>query len=193
MIKAIRLIIEPVQAWSEIALDRKSIGAVFILYLAPLLILSVGGEVAGMYHWGRLDELGQPVKLAPRLLMIYGAAQFALGLAVTFIGAKLVKAMAATFHGRNTYEQCFRLVAYASSPLYLVRLLDAYPRLDLWVCFGIGMVLCMATLYEGVPRLLDPDPPHTFGLYLSSVIMLTFVAGLARLLTWLLLTKKIAM
>ena len=192
MIKAIRLIFEPAQAWTEIAQAKKSLRAVFFLFLLPLVILSVGGEVAGMHYWGRLDDLNEKVKLSTKILIYYGVAQFVLSLVVVFLGASLIKGLAGTFHGRHTYEQCFRLAAYAISPLYLVRLLDVHPRMDLWVCFAIGIVLSVATLYQGVPRMLEPDPPHAFGLYVSSMIILTIVAGLARALSWLVLIGKIA-
>jgi hypothetical protein len=110
---------------------------------------------------------------------------------VAFIGAKVVKSVAETFHGRNTFTQCFTLVAYTLSPLFLVHLLDAYPGMNQWASFGIGMVLSVAALYHGVPRVLQPDPPHAFGLYLISVLLLSGIAGLARLVSLLVLTGKI--
>ena len=39
----------------------------------------------------------------------------------------MVKSIGETFHGRHTYTQAFTTVAYSLSPLFLLRLLDAFP------------------------------------------------------------------
>jgi hypothetical protein len=45
-------------------------------------------------------------------------------------------------------------------------------------------------LYQGVPRVMLPDPPHAFGLYFVSAMLLAIVAGLARFVTaWYLAGK----
>jgi hypothetical protein len=46
-------------------------------------------------------------------------------------------------------------------------------------------------LYQGVPRVMLPDPPHAFGLYLVSAILLVLTTGLARLITAWYLQGKI--
>jgi hypothetical protein len=191
MIKAILLVIEPVMTWERIALNQKSLRQMLLLFLVPLLLLSVSCEVAGLVHWGRNHELGQTVKMPLEKAALYGACEFLLSLAVVFIGAKTMKSIGDTFHTRHTYGQCFMVVAYTLSPLFLVRVLDAYPGMNAWASFGIGMALSAGTLYHGVPRVLQPDPPNAFGLYLSSALILTGVAGLAQFLALLVLEGKI--
>jgi hypothetical protein len=44
-------------------------------------------------------------------------------------------------------------------------------------------VLSAAILYHGLPRVMLPDPPHAFGLYLMSVVLLVMISGLACFLT----------
>jgi hypothetical protein len=38
-------------------------------------------------------------------------------------------------------------------------------------------------LYQGIPRILQPDPTHAFGLYLSAMMVIVLTSGLARLMT----------
>ena len=177
--------------WDKIALAQKSLRQVLILFLTPLILISVGGELAGLLYFGKLRELEQAVKIPVEKAVIYGAVQLLFSFAVVLIGAKAIKSVSETFHSRHTFAQCFTVVAYALSPLFLVRLLDAFPAMNPWASFGIGIVLAVTTLYHGVPRVLQPDPPHAFGLYLISALMLAGVAGLARFLTLLLLAGKI--
>jgi hypothetical protein len=121
----------------------------------------------------------------------YGAAQVVMSLALVFIGAKVIQAFGGTFHSRHTYTQCFVLAAYTLGPLFLVRLLDAFPAVSPWLSFGIGMLLCVMVMYQGLPRMLEPDPPHTMGLYLSSAVLLVTLGALARLLTLMVLDGKV--
>lgn len=191
MIKAIMLIFEPGLTWDKIAQAQRGFKFVMMFYLVPLILLSVAGELAGDFFLGQHHEMGSTVKLPAMRLTIYGAAQLVTSFLVVLIGASVVKSMAVTFQNRNNYSQCFRLVAYALSPLFLVRLADAFPFMNPWATFGIGMVLCVGTLYYGIPKVLLPDPPHAFGLYVVSSLLLTGVAGLARFLTWLIIAGRI--
>ncbi|WP_341849387.1 YIP1 family protein [Pedosphaera parvula] len=106
-------------------------------------------------------------------------------LAVVFIGAQLVKSAGETFRGRNTYTQCFTLIAYTIGPMLPVRMLDALPAMNPWITLCMGMVLSLSVLYHRFPRLLDPDPPQSqsFGLYRIGGVLLIISSGLARVLT----------
>jgi len=74
-------------------------------------------------------------------------------------------------------------VIYGLSPLFLFRLLDAAPGISPWITWFIGVVLCTEVLYQGVPRVMEPDPPNAFGLYFMSSLMLVAITGLERFLT----------
>jgi hypothetical protein len=49
----------------------------------------------------------------------------------------------------------------------------------------------MGALYHGVPRMMEPDPPHAFGLFLMSSLLLLIVTGLLRFVTWWYLAGKL--
>jgi hypothetical protein len=191
MIKVLLLIFSPADTWEAIAKGRRNIGFVVMFFLLPVLAVSVGGEALGLLHYPRAQSYGEPEKVSHRIAAVYGAAQFVTSLLVVFLAANLVKAIAGTFHGRHTFTQSFKVVAYTLGPLFLLRLLDAFAVVNPWVSFAIGMVLSLSTLYYGIPRVLDPDPPNAFGLYLTSVVLLTMLSGLARFFTLLVLAGKI--
>ena len=54
----------------------------------------------------------------------------------------------------------------------------------------IGICLSVAVLYHGVPRMMEPDPPHAFGLFLMSSLLLALVTGLVRFATAAYLSGK---
>jgi len=71
-------------------------------------------------------------------------------------------------------------------------MLDALPGMSPWVTWPIGIILSIGVLYQGIPRMMEPDPPHAFGLYLMSAFLLIFITGLARFVTAWYLQGKFA-
>ena len=95
--------------------------------------------------------------------------------------------------GADAPERCaqaFTVAAYSLSPVFLMRAMNALPGVSPWATWGVGAVLAAMVLYHGWPRVMLPDPPHAFGLYLMSVLLLWIVTGLACFLTvWYLAGK----
>jgi Yip1 domain len=191
MIKALLLILDPMATWEGIFRARRSLASVLVAYLLPMILLASAAEGFGLVHWGKWQgEVGR-IKLFPiREAVIVEAAQFLLALVVVFVGANMLKSIGETFHGRHTYTQAFTTVAYGLSPLFLLRLLDAFTGVSPWVSWSIGIILSIAVLYQGVPRMMEPDPPHAFGLFLMSALLLALVSGLVRFLAWWYLRGK---
>ena len=52
-----------------------------------------------------------------------------------------------------------------------------------WATWGVGVALTVWILYQGIPRVLQPDPTHAFGLYLSAVFVIVLSSGLGRMIT----------
>jgi hypothetical protein len=184
MIKALLLIFEPVGTWEGIFRARRSLGFILALYLLPLLLATSAAEGFGLVHWGKKQgELGRVNHFPPREAVLIEAVQILVSLAVVFGGASLVKSVGETFHGRHTYTQAFTAVAYSLGPFFLLRLLDTLPGLSPWVAWAIGISITVGALYQGVPRMMAPDPPHAFGLYVMSALLLVLLSGLVRFAT----------
>jgi uncharacterized membrane protein YecN with MAPEG domain len=113
----------------------------------------------------------------------FETAQLMMSLGIVFLGARLIKALGETFHERHSFGQAFTVAAYGLSPVFLLRLLDAFPFISPWLTWGIGIALSAAVLYQGLPRVMQPDPSHAFGLYVTSVVILFMITGLACFLT----------
>jgi len=184
MIKSLLLIFDSAPTWERIAAARHRLFFILLAYLLPFLLLTSAVEGYGLVHWGKpRGEVLHVKKLSLVEAVDYESAQLVLSLVIVFVGAKLVKSLGETFHGRNSFTQAFTVVAYGLGPLYLLRLFDAFPGVSPWITWAIGIILAVAVLYNGVPRIMQPDPPHAFGLYLTSALLLAATTGLARFLT----------
>ena len=191
MIKVFFLIFEPSVAWEKIALAQRGIIFVLMTNLLPLLLLGTAVEGWALKHWGKFQsEYAKIREFTDKEIIGFEVIQFVMFLAVVFIGALLILRVSQTFHQRQNYRQAFAVTAYGLSPLLLLHLLDAAPSMNPWVTWGLGVGLCIWILYQGLPRILMPDPTHAFGLYLSSALVIILSTGLARLPTaWYLMGK----
>src|SRR6266567_7911780 len=184
MIKALLLIFEPIATWEGIFRARRAMVSILAVYLTPMLLLTCIAEAYGLTRWGKTQgEVAHTRIFSVKEAVVFETGQFVLYLAIFFIGAKLIKSIGETFHGRHTYNQSFTAVAYGLSPLLLFRLLDALPGMSPWVTWPIGIILSIGVLYQGIPRMMEPDPPHAFGLYLMSAVLLCLITGLERFVT----------
>jgi hypothetical protein len=191
MIKALWLIFWPVTGWTRIVEAKRSISFILFTNTLPLLAGVALVEGWGMVHWG--DYRGQVAYLRQfpaGEALLYQVAQVLLSIGLVFLGAYIIKLLGETFHGRHTFPQTFRVVAYGLSPLFLLRALDAFPALSPWLTWSVGILLTLSLVYSGVPLVMDPDPPHAFGLFMMSAIMLVFMSALLRFVTaWFLRGK----
>lgn len=184
MIKALLLILEPAVAWEKVVRAQRSIGFIVLVFLLPLLILGGAAEAYGLTRWGKARKfMAHPKLYSLGEALLYEVALILVTFLIILIAANIIKMLGETFHGRHTFTQAFTAVAYGLSPLFAARVLDAFSTLPPVVAWGIGIALSVATLYQGLPRVMLPDPPHAFGLYLMSAILLIIITGLMRFVT----------
>lgn len=184
MIKVFFLIFEPGVAWEKIAQARRGYFFITIIDLLPLLAVGSLLEIWGLLNHGKWEPRFQMFKAFPKEdVYTFEAVQFALLVAVVFVCALIVFKIGQTFQDRMTFLQAFTTVSYGFSPMFLVRFLDASATMHPAITWLIGMALTIWILYQGIPRVMQPDPTHAFGVYISTVIVVTLTSGLARLLT----------
>src|SRR6266404_3605641 len=141
MIKALLLIFEPFATWERIWRAHRGLVFILLFHLLPTIVLSSAAEGYGLYHWGKGRELGPRRSYSMGEVIIFETAQVVLYLVIAFIGAKLVKAIGETFHGRHTFTQAFGTVAYGLSPFFLLHVLDGLKDVSVWVTWAIGIML----------------------------------------------------
>ena len=185
MFKVFFLIFEADVAWEKIAQAGR--GFVFILatYLLPFIALVTVAEGWGLMHWGRWQPKLGKIRIFNDLQTVvhFEILHALLLLAVVFISALLLHVASEKFHKRRTYLQSFTLIAYGFSPVLLLQFLNLYPTVNPAVSWGIGIVLAIWVLYQGIPRLLQVLPVHAFGNYLCTVLVVLLLSGLVQTFT----------
>jgi len=185
MLKVFFLLFEADVAWEKIALARR--GFVFILgvHVLPLIALATVAEGWGLMHWGRWQDHYHKTRIWTDLTTVvhFEILQAGLFLAVVFLSALLLHVASAQFHGKRAYLQSFTVIAYSFSPMLLLHLLNLYPRVHPAFSWALGLAVTVWVLYQGIPRVLERDPVHAFGNYLTAIFVLVLTSGLARVFT----------
>lgn len=179
MIDAFLLIVDSTGTWARIVRAHRGLISILFTFLLPLLLLTCAVEGYGLMHWGK----HQTSMLRPRTFtfgeaVVFESGQLVTSLVLVFLGAAVLKSMGGTFHTRNTYKEAFTVVAYALSPFFLLRLLDAFTPISPWMSWAVGIFLALAALYHGVPQVMQPDPPQAFGLYLTTALLMFCMTAL---------------
>jgi hypothetical protein len=183
MIQALLLIFMPTVAWDRVVRHRRSVLFILLIYLIPLIVLTSAAEGYGLYRGKWLGEIAHLKKFTRNEAIVFEAAQFFVTLGIVLLAAYLVKAVGETFHGRHTYGQAFTVVAYGLGPFLLFRGFNFFPGVSPWVWWALGILLSIGALYQGLPRVLEPDPPHAFGLYFMTSLLLLLITGLIQFMT----------
>jgi len=194
MIKAFLLVLDPAATWDRIVLAKRNWPVIFLGYLLPLWLIGAVAEGYGLVHWGKPHGVVSLVKTFPNsAAVLFEIIQLLLFSLVVLAGAKVIKALGETFHGRNNFNQTFTTVAYGLSTVFAMHIFDMFPGVSGWLYWAtwvVGILMMMSILYHGIPKVMLPDPPHAFGLYLTSTVLLTMISGLVRFLTFCYLEGK---
>jgi hypothetical protein len=191
MIKALLLIFSSQATWLRIVQTPRKWGTLFATYLVPMVLVACAAEGFGLVHWGKArGAIPRLIPFSVPRMLVYESAQFLLGIAIVLLAARLIKSFGETFHERHRYSQTFTVAAYGLSPLFLLRLADAFPYVPWWLTWSVGIFLSISILYSGIPLIMRPDPPHALGLYLMTSMFLIIITGLPRFVTaWYLAGK----
>jgi uncharacterized membrane protein YecN with MAPEG domain len=68
---------------------------------------------------------------------------------------------------------------------------NGFGDLTPWISWLIGILLTIAVIYHGVPRVMQPDPAHAFGLYMTASLLLLLSTGLLELVVAFFLDGKL--
>jgi len=179
MIKVFFLIFEPNVAWEKIAQARRGYFLITVAHLLPLILVGTALEAWGLHKNGKWQPWLQFYKHFSTQEII----QFVLLFAVVIASAVLIYKISQTFQDRLTFLQAYTTAAYGFSPLLLLHFVDASADIPPYVTWLVGLGLVIWILYQGIPRVMQPDPTHAFGVYLSATIVVVLTSGLARLIT----------
>ena len=181
MIRMFFFIFRPAAEWDAVMQAKRGLGFILGIDLLPAMLMASLAEGVGMVGSRKWHAGIHGVKhFTVGEAMVWEMMQLILMLVVIALCAYLIRLMGETFNSYYPYRQALTVVIYTLSPLFLLRLLGAIPRISLWIPWGIGIYLSLKILFYGLPRILQSDPSHALGLYFISSVFVILLTGAER-------------
>jgi hypothetical protein len=168
------ILLRPKQTWPAIAAEPADAGSIYTGYV---VILAAIPAIAGFIGWtligtGAFGVTYHMPVLAGALRMLLS---YALSLAMVFVLALIVDALAPTFGGTKNQIQALKLVAYGSTAGFVGGIFSIIPSLSI-----LGLLAAFYSIYliyTGIAVLMR-CPPEKAGAYTAVVIVCAIVAGI---------------
>ena len=193
MIDGLLLLFRPAATWERIFRAQRTFIYVLFAFLLPAMLLTSFVEGFGLHHWGKWQGEVQHIKRwSVSEVTVFEVGQLLATLLIIFANSAVMKSVCETFQPRHTFIQAFTVVCYGLFPLFLSRMLNAFSDITPWLSWLVGILVSIALIYHGIPRVMQPDPAHAFGLYMSSALLLLLSTGLLELVVAFFLQGKLA-
>ncbi|ESQ93054.1 hypothetical protein ABAC460_02020 [Asticcacaulis sp. AC460] len=142
------ILFKPSPTWDVIAPEPASVKSLYLGYILPLAVI---GPVAGLL--GSVIFTGGFALLISPLLIVGAIFGLVLNLAIIYIMALIVDALAPSFDGRKSFLQAFKLMAYSMTAAWVAALAGLVPFLG-WLAMLAGLAYTFYLFYLGAPKLM---------------------------------------
>ena len=168
------ILLKPGETWDVIDGEPATIGGLYRSYIIPLAAIGpvctfVGLLIFGMGGFG-ITFRPSPVWLAVQMILSYGLA-----LAMCYVMALIIEALAPNFGGTKDRIQAFKVAAYAPTASWVAGVFALLPALAPVAI--LGGLISLYLLYRGLPKLMKTPEDKALP-YTAVVIVVAIVVGL---------------
>jgi hypothetical protein len=167
------ILTNPSQEWPVIAAESSDVGALIRDYAAPLsaiaaicrwIGLSVVGFSAGFFGRYRVGLVGG---------FANAVVSWVLGLVGLWICAIIIEKLAPTFKSRGDTAQAAKLVAYATTPVWVAGVLGLVPALSVLIL--VAAIYAIYLFYLGLPVVMHTPGDQVIPYMLVSAVVVIVV------------------
>lgn len=172
------ILMQPTATWDVIDGEAATIGGLYRSYVIPLAAIPAVCSMIGMLLFG-IGGFGITIHLSPVWVIAEAIVRFVLSLAMVYILALIIDALAPSFGGAKDQMQAFKIAAYAPTASWVAGVFGLVPMLGILAI--IGGLYSLYTLYKGLPRLMktpeDKAMPY-FVVVLVAAIVVSVLIGI---------------
>lgn len=167
------ILLRPKATWPVIADEPGDVAGIYAGYLVYLAAIPAIAGFIGLSLIG-IGGFGINVRVPVLSGLVHMVVSYALSLAMVYVMALIVNALAPTFGGTQSPTQAFKLVAYAATAGFVGGIFSLLPALSV-----LGLLAALYAIYLifiGVPVLMK-CPPEKALPYTAVVLICGIVAG----------------
>jgi hypothetical protein len=189
--RAKNIILKPTDEWNVIASEPATIGGLFTGYAMPLALIPLVSTIlfTGLLGISAADMMGFGGGMPLDLMAIAGMAILSLivSLVSLFVMGTMVKLVSPSFNGTSDKVQAMKLMAYASTPSWVVALLSWIPFLGAVLGFAaivyvVYLIYCGLNPVMGVPK--EKIAGFTVAIVLIYVVLALIMSGIVAALLY---------
>ena len=177
--RAKNIILKPTDEWNVIASEPATIGGLFTGYAMPLALIPLVSTIlfTGLLGISAADMMGFGGGMPLDLMAIAGMELLSLivSLVSLFVMGTMVKLVSPSFNGTSDKVQAMKLMAYASTPSWVVALLSWIPFLGAVLGFA-AMVYVVYLIYCGLNPVMGVPKEKIAGFTVVIVLIYVVVA-----------------
>lgn len=161
------ILLKPQETWPQIAAEPATVASIYKPWLLVLAAIPAVAGFIGLSVLGLGFALGAGLS---HLLLSYVGA-----LAMVYVLALIVDALAPSFGGRKDFLSALKLVAYGGTAAFVGGVVNLLPGLAV-----LGLVAALYTvylIYLGLPVLME-CPPDKAPAYTAVVVVAALVLGM---------------
>jgi len=172
------LLLKPTETWDEIDREPAAIGGLYTGYIIPLAAIPAVCSLVGLLVFG-IGGFGISFRPSPVWLIAQSIVSYVLGLAMCYVLALIIEALAPNFGGTKDRIQAFKVAAYAPTASWIAGVFSLVPALA--IIGVLGGLYSLFLLYKGLPKLMKVQEekalPYT-GVVIVVAIVVSIVIGI---------------
>lgn len=194
MIRFFKLLTQPAPNWENLFENPPGAWKVFFSFFLPLLALSLVVESAGWYFLqisaSFLTSAPQSISVFEDQIIRWQAIQLGLTFALLLGLPLILKWVSESFGVKLPFSHAFLFTMYSISPMLMVRIPDALPWINTWICWAVGLLVSFRFLYHGAPYLLQRKLAGAFGFFMVTGLVFSVLLAIAHVTLQVLIARE---
>ena len=176
----------PKTEWPVIAAESTDVGRLYTEYICPLSAIPAVANFIGMaFVGGALSLAGyRPSTMRYFTWML---VSYLVGLVSVYICAVIIEWLAPKFKSSGSRLDALKLVAYASTPVWIFGILNIFPLLGIFVLFAA--IYAIYLFYLGLPPVMKtPQDQVVIYMIVSALVVIVVSMVLGMIVASMMLT-----
>lgn len=168
------ILLSPKPEWEKIDAEPMTVQGIMTTWVAPLALIPAVARLVGLSLFGMGNILGIELRPSMSYLIANAVVGYVLALAMTFVMALIVDALAPSFGGTKNPVQAMKVVAFSMTASWVGGILTIVPMLGILVlvCGLYGLYL----LYLGLPVLMRVPADKAMGYFIVTLVVAVVVS-----------------
>ncbi len=175
------LLYNPEETWKTIKSKQFTIPQVYLRFLIFMAIIPVAAAYIGTVYIGWKVGAESATKLTSQSALMISIAAYIGMLVGAYIFAHFVRWMAKTYGSDCSLADCFALIVYSATPLFLASVVSVYPILWLDSLITLAaLAFSVRLLFIGTPIMMGVNDEKGF-LFANSILAVAMVLSVGSI------------